>query len=154
MTLLFSVLAVTMLGAIVLTRRSRNRWLRIFRVLVLYPLLLLSSFVLFARWQLRSARRPPDPVAMAEGRQLFENTCTGCHSLDRGRGRGPSLRNVADKYDPDILALWMMNSEAVYQEYGKRPLTPSYPPMPKLELDKPDADAIAAYLVSLSQQEE
>ena len=60
------------------------------------------------------------------------------------------MKYVADRYDGDVLSLWMMNSDAVYQEFGRRPLTQSYPPMPKLDLEKKDADAISAYLMSIS----
>ena len=150
MTLFLWILIVADLTVIILTRRRRG-FLRAIRFVTLYPLLLLVCFVFFARWQLHSAA-PTDAATVTKGKQLFENTCQGCHSLGHGRRIGPDLKYAGDRYDSAVLSLWMMNSDAVYQDYGRRPLTQSYPPMPKLDIDKKDADAIAAYLLSISQK--
>jgi mono/diheme cytochrome c family protein len=156
MTILLFISVFTMVAAIVFTRINgpRRRAMRVLRYGLLYPLLLFLSFVLVARWELRSSPAPRDTVVIKRGKQAFENTCTGCHSIGKGRSRGPDLKYVADKYDPAVLSLWMMNSDAVYAEYGRRPLSQSYPPMPRLDVSKADADAIAIYLMSLSQDQD
>ena len=152
MTIFLWFLIVVDLTLIILTRRKRG-FLRVSRFAALYPLLLLVCFVLLARWQLHSAV-PTDAVTVAKGKHLFENNCQGCHSLGNGRRIGPDLKYAGDRYDSAVLSLWMMNSDMVYQDYGRRPLSQSYPPMPKLDIDKKNADAIAAYLVSISQKGE
>lgn len=148
MTILLLALLVTVLALIILTRRW-HRFPRALRIVTLYPLLLLLCFVLFARWKLHSSV-PSDAAAVKRGKSLFENNCTGCHSLGQGRRIGPDLKFVGDRYDGTVLSLWMMNSDAVYQEYGRRPLSQSYPPMPRLGIEKKDADAISAYLASIA----
>jgi|SRR6185295_10846308 mono/diheme cytochrome c family protein len=148
MTIALWILVVTVLSLIFLTRRWR-RFARVMRLVTLYPLLFLLCFVIVARWQLHSTVSS-DAATAQHGKKLFENNCQGCHSLGQGRRIGPDLKYVADRYDGDVLSLWMMNSDAVYQEFGRRPLTQSYPPMPKLDLEKKDADAISAYLMSIS----
>jgi mono/diheme cytochrome c family protein len=39
----------------------------------------------------------PDPV-LADGRDLYGEHCKSCHGNDGGGGRGPSLKQISDKY--------------------------------------------------------
>lgn len=82
------------------------------------------------------------------GQQAFRRLgCATCHLS----GGAPNLSNVAQRYDRTTLTRFIQNPETIYRERGKRPLNPKFFPMPNPHASAADADAIAAYLATLSQ---
>ncbi len=84
---------------------------------------------------------------IARGEKLFEQVgCIGCHLVE-GYGDlpkvGPYLRRISAKANADWLVQWVQNPH----EY--RPRTK----MPNFYFDRDEAEAIAGYLLSVSQQE-
>lgn len=111
--------------------------------------LLLFSATLFAQ---EEASLGGDP---AKGKQLFNQNCAACHSLDR-KMTGPSLANVESRLaedeglDSEWLYAWIKNSSGliksgdsyankIYDEYSKAAMTP-FP-----TLSNEDIDDILAY---------
>jgi len=80
-------------------------------------------------------------ATVAEGERLFRvQGCYGCHTVARfGTPIGPDLSRVGFKYSKTYLARWLSDPEA------QRPNAH----MPRLELDRAEIDALAAYLATL-----
>lgn len=100
-----------------------------------------------SRPAVQEAKGPPlgDP-----GRKLLaDKGCLACHSVGGGRVVGPDLNGAAAKYDRQTLLLWVHDTPSLYRNAGRKPLNPGYPGMPNLAVGNQDAEAIAAYLLSL-----
>ncbi|MCI0408203.1 MAG: cytochrome c, partial [Acidobacteria bacterium] len=94
---------------------------------------------------------PADPVLAEQGRSLFtRKACDYCHSLDGSPATGPSLVGIARRSDRSALADWSMDPELVYQREGRRPVHQGFPPMPRQEVTRQEAEAIAEFLLSLN----
>ena len=78
---------------------------------------------------------------VAQGKQLFaDKGCYGCHTIGAaGTPIAPDLRRTAARYPEATLARWLRDPSA--QEPTRH--------MPNLQLSEADANALAAYLVSL-----
>lgn len=85
----------------------------------------------------------------AKGKQLFNQNCAACHSLNK-KMTGPALAGVTEKYDKEWLYQWIKNSPAliksgdadavkIYNEYNQAAMTPF--PL----LSNEDIDNILAY---------
>ncbi len=110
----------------------------------------LVAFMLFSV-SLFSQTENADPV---KGKQIFNQNCASCHSLDR-KGTGPALRNVAARLeeeglDSEWIYAWVKNSAGliksgdsyankIYAEYNNTPMT-AFP-----TLTNEDIDHILAY---------
>lgn len=84
----------------------------------------------------------PAARLLENGRRYFvDNGCYGCHTVGKygTQGIAPDLSQVGAKYDRAYLAKWLEDPAS------QKPTAH----MPKLELGKADADALAAYLSSL-----
>jgi len=73
------------------------------------------------------------------GEEIFTNICTACHQFDQ-RVVGPPYMSVLAKYenDKDALVQFIMNPSKIDTDY---------PPMPNQNLRKPEASAVADYLL-------
>ena len=86
----------------------------------------------------------------AQGKELLSRRgCLGCHSIGGGRVIGPDLIGVAAKYARDSLVRWIHDPQGIYRERGHKPLNAGYAEMPDLNISQQEAEAIAAYLLSL-----
>lgn len=149
-----SVFAIALLLTKAYLRCRSKRPVRMWRRALFFTSLAFFCLLLAVSWRVnRSAAFVPDQASIASGEQLFvSDGCSSCHSVGRGRFFGPDLMNVSEKYDRDILMLWMTNSNAVYNEFGKRPLAEGNPEMPDIGVSEHDAELISAYLISMKQQ--
>ncbi|HHT9133290.1 MAG TPA: c-type cytochrome [Candidatus Avalokitesvara rifleensis] len=86
-----------------------------------------------------------DEDMVGEGKASFETRgCLGCHRVgDRGSHFAPDLSRVGEKVRYDYLASWIADPKK-HQPEGR---------MPNLRLDKEEAGKIAAYLVTLKENE-
>ena len=73
------------------------------------------------------------------GEEISTNICTACHQFDQ-RVVGPPYMSVLAKYenDKDALVQFIMNPSKIDTDY---------PPMPNQNLRKPEASAVADYLL-------
>ena len=89
------------------------------------------------------AARPPaaDPASPADGKQLYQERCSNCHSLDH-LDVGPAMLYIAKKYAgrPEALAAYLKNPEKV---------DPKLPTMPAVNLPEGDLRAVANYALKL-----
>jgi len=94
---------------------------------------------------------PVDSALAEQGRRLFTlKACDYCHSLDGSPATGPSLVGIARRSDRSLLRDWSMDPEVVYQREGRRPLHGGFPPMPRQEVTRQEAEAIVEFLLSLN----
>lgn len=84
------------------------------------------------------------------GQQLFEQSCTGCHTLGQGDRVGPDLKGVVDKRDRDWLIRWLLEPDQMLAE--KDPLAVELlsqynnVPMPNLGLSESQVADLIAYM--------
>ena len=94
---------------------------------------------------------PVDPVRAQQGRRLFTlKACDFCHSLDGSPATGPSLVGIPRRSDRGALIDWSMDPEVIYQREGRRPIHRGFAPMPRQEVTRPEAEALAEFLMSLT----
>jgi cytochrome c551/c552 len=92
-----------------------------------------------------------DAALAEQGRKLFtRKACDYCHSLDGSPATGPSLMGIARRSDRSALTDWSMDPELVYQREGRRPIHRGFPAMPRQEVTRQEAEAIAEFLLSLN----
>jgi cytochrome c551/c552 len=99
------------------------------------------------------AGAPPvvDAALAEQGRRLFRGkACDYCHSLDGSPATGPSLMGIARRSDRSALTDWSMDPELVYRHEGRRPIHQGFPAMPRQEVTRQEAEAIAEFLLSLN----
>jgi mono/diheme cytochrome c family protein len=81
------------------------------------------------------------------GEAVFRQAgCGACHNS----GGAPNLLNVRRRYEKKKLRQFILNPDQVYRERGMQPLNPGYPRMPKPGVNQADADALVAYLDTLT----
>ncbi len=148
----FSGVTIAILLLTAAYRRHRQR--RLWRTMLFYASLTFFSFVFLVSWRdSRASATTIDPVKAEAGKQLFASyECSSCHSLGKGLVFGPDLLEVAQKYDRDVIELWMTNSDEIYKEFGRRPLAAGNPDMPNLGVPEADARLVSEYLMSLHQE--
>lgn len=90
-----------------------------------------------AAWAAHAQTAPTE----SQGKLLFrEQGCYGCHTIDKfGTPIGPDLSHVGSKYSAEYLRGWLTDPAS------QRP----WAHMPKLQLTRPEIEALAAYLASL-----
>lgn len=85
----------------------------------------------------------PDPAQIADGRRIAETECAMCHAIDaRSVSPNPSalpFRDVLATNDPDQLAYRFIDAMKV-----------GHDEMPVFDFNIPAADALIAYLKSIS----
>lgn len=54
--------------------------------------------------------------AFTRGEYLFRTRCNACHTIGQGDGVGPDLIGIVEKRDPDWLARWLMEPDAMIAE--------------------------------------
>lgn len=88
-------------------------------------------------------REDPRPATapVKSGRELYQQNCTRCHSLDHS-DVGPAMLGIAAKYADRPREL------VAYLKYPV-PMDPSRFPMPRLEFSDPEFLAIADYVLRL-----
>ena len=87
------------------------------------------------------------PVFSQTGPELFmENRCARCHTIGRGRFVGPDLYGISEKYNKEQVNAWILNPEIIYEQTGKKPFNPGYPPMPQLGVGRHNAELITNFL--------
>lgn len=122
----------------------RNLISKVLGVSLVVMLLLTNS--LFAQ---ETAAASSGDADAAKGKQLFNQNCAACHSLNR-KMTGPPLAGVGGKYDREWLYAWIKNSTAliksgdadaikIYNEYNQAMMQP-FP-----SLSDADIDDILAY---------
>lgn len=75
-----------------------------------------------------------DPVAAGE--ELAQASCIGCHGGDLGGGAGPALTSLEGQYSQEEI------TDIIVNGYGS---------MPAVNDNEVEADAIAQYLLSISE---
>jgi mono/diheme cytochrome c family protein len=96
---------------------------------------------------LLSLGRDPAPAQLTnglieKGQQVFlEQGCYGCHTIGKfgTQGIAGDLSHIGARHDVTYLTKWLLDPSA------QRPTAH----MPKIEMTKADADAVAAYLATL-----
>lgn len=101
-------------------------------------------------WQITDAPEPAegpevDEDAVEAGKASFETRgCQGCHRVgDRGSHFAPDLSRIGEKVRFDYLVSWIADPKK-HQPEGR---------MPSLRLSQEEAKKIAAYLVTLKEEE-
>jgi mono/diheme cytochrome c family protein len=86
----------------------------------------------------------------ADGGAVFQQKCTGCHTIGGGNLAGPDLQGVTTQRDADWLTRWMMEPDKMLAEGDPiaAQLLAEFNnlPMPNLGLTPADAASILAYL--------
>ncbi|MCP5115571.1 MAG: cytochrome c, partial [bacterium] len=60
-----------------------------------------------------SQRTPAAAQSADEGHELFEAKCTSCHTIGGGPLVGPDLEGVTSRREPDWLARWLSEPDAM-----------------------------------------
>ncbi len=90
------------------------------------------------------------PLAL-HGKELVQkNGCDGCHGTP---GVAPDLHNSAARWDRARLVRWLEDTNSIYRERGNKPLNAGFGEMPSVHANPDDADAMAAYVLSLGGKE-
>jgi nitric oxide reductase subunit C len=90
---------------------------------------------------------PPKPDLMPTAQveslskpQVFNQTCTACHSVNGQGGQvGPALDDIGRKFDQDYLARWLKNPMSIKPDSK----------MPKLPLTEKEIEELTLYLSGL-----
>ncbi len=91
------------------------------------------------------------PLTM-QGKELFEkNGCNGCHGL---AGVAPDLHGAAARWDHATLVRWLQDTDSIYRERKRKPLNEAFGAMPSMNASPDDANAMAAYVLSLGGKEQ
>lgn len=84
-----------------------------------------------------------DAAMISSGRKVAERECASCHAIDRTSASpnrdAPPLRDVLAMYDPDQLAYRFIDAMRV-----------GHDDMPLFDFDVRSADALVAYIQSIS----
>ena len=107
-----------------------------------------------------STDAPPDLTRasiadLKTGKQLYEATCTACHTIGKGDGVGPDLHGVHTRRDTSWLMQWMRDPVGMSKnDPAGRELLAKYNnvPMPPPGLDDEGIRKVLAYVVSVSKK--
>jgi|TARA_B100000315_G_scaffold23570_2_gene20415 mono/diheme cytochrome c family protein len=98
---------------------------------------------------------PPAAAQSADrGADVYEAKCAACHTIGGGPLVGPDLEGVSERRDPEWLARWIAEPDAMLAEGD--PIAVEMlaefndVPMPNLDLADAEVQALVAYLESLS----
>ena len=144
-----ALIALMLLTAAMRRHRPHVLWRR----MAFYASLTFFSAVLIESWRVSGVSATViDPVRVEAGKKLFARYgCASCHSLGKGLVFGPDLEHVSQRYSRVVIAQWMMSSDEIYRQFGRRPLASGNPDMPNLGVPEADARLIADYLASLDR---
>ncbi|MEQ1759360.1 MAG: cytochrome c [Vicinamibacterales bacterium] len=145
-----AMIALMLIGAALRRRRPRVLWRRA----LFYASMTFFAVLSVISWRASSASASElDPARVEVGKQLFDqHGCSSCHSVGKGLVFGPDLMGVGEKYPRTVLMTWMMDSDEIYRQFGRRPLASGSPDMPSLGVPEADARNIAEYLMSLHEE--
>ena len=124
----------------------------------LYPkatLMLVASLAVFAYVVLgimvvTATHASPPVQSPDEGKKLYTEKCSACHTIGQGNRAGPDLKGVTELRDLDWLARWIANPDQLIAQ--KDPIAVELlqkynnVPMPNQGLSKAQTDSIIAYL--------
>lgn len=92
---------------------------------------------------------------LKKGQELFEATCTACHTIGKGDSVGPDLHDVHTRRETAWLIRWMKDPEGMakndptgrelFEKYNKVP-------MPPPGLDDEEIRKVLAYVVAVSKK--
>ncbi len=126
------------------TSRYTHKWLAL--ALVMCGIVLLQTVWL--------AHAAPNGQPAEEGRAVFEQYCTSCHTIGGGDLSGPDLQGVAEQRDPAWLRRWLEEPDVMLAEGDPiaTELLRQYNnvPMPNQNLSAAEIDALLAYLGAAS----
>jgi mono/diheme cytochrome c family protein len=97
---------------------------------------------------------PPAAAAPAqEGQAIFQQSCASCHTADgSGAAFGPDLKGVTDRRDTGWLVRWISAPDEMISQGDPiaSELLQQYSgvPMPNMGLQKPQIEAVLAYLAT------
>ncbi len=97
---------------------------------------------------------PIDPKLAAEGKRVFNSTCTSCHSMNN-KVVGPPLGDVVNQRTPEFIMNMIINTSEMEQkdENVKKMISQYHIPMPSLGISEEQARAILEYLREYASQE-
>jgi len=119
--------------------RHSRKWILI--AIVLGGLALLQT-----AWLARAA---PNRQSVEDGRAVFEQYCTGCHTIGGGDLAGPDLQGVADRRSAEWLEHWLAEPDQMLADGDPiaTELLQKYKiPMPNQHLSLSEIDAVLVYL--------
>ena len=94
----------------------------------------------------------PPTQSPDDGKKLYAEKCSACHTIGQGNRAGPDLKGVTEQRDLDWLARWIANPDQLIAQ--KDPIATELlqkfnnVPMPNQGLSKSQVDSIIAYLQS------
>lgn len=122
--------------------------------LTLQKIALLAVSLLIALPACLTIAVPPAAAAPAqEGQAIFQQSCASCHTADgSGAAFGPDLKGVTDKRDTGWLVRWISAADEMISlgDPIASELLQQYSgiPMPDMGLQKPQIEAVLAYLAT------
>ena len=96
---------------------------------------------------------PIDKKLADEGKSIFSNNCSACHSLDV-EVEGPALRSITKKLRPEYIMNYLLNTTEMQQKDPQlKKLMKKYngEAMPDLGLKEPQARALLEYFRSAAK---
>ncbi len=95
------------------------------------------------------ATAAPPPSTNLDAKQLFDQKCSGCHSIGQGDKVGPDLKGVTDRRSQDWLKRWLRDPEQMLASNDPiaKELSQRYSlAMPNLGLSDADITALISFL--------
>ncbi|HRP68599.1 MAG TPA: c-type cytochrome, partial [Turneriella sp.] len=91
-------------------------------------------------------------LAEDPGQKIFNEKCTACHTIGKGKTVGPDLKGVTTRRDPQWLTRWIMEPDKALAEKDETALALlkefNNVPMPNFGITEAQAKDIIAYLGS------
>jgi cytochrome c551/c552 len=98
------------------------------------------------------------PLFSQNGKELFTNTCTACHSIGKGVVVGPDLKDITKTLPEDWLIKWIKGSQAMVEANDPKAVEIfnkfNLIPMPDQTLSDAEIKAVLAYIKTESGGEE
>jgi cytochrome c2 len=120
---------------------------RLSRKWILITVFMSGLVLLQTVWLVQAA---PSGQSAEEGRAVFEQYCTGCHTIGGGDLSGPDLAGVADRRSPEWLEHWLAEPDKMLAEGDPIAIELLHQynniPMPNQNLSLSEIDALLVYL--------
>lgn len=98
----------------------------------------------------------PSSYGQIDGKMLFTQNCTACHTIGSGQLVGPDLIGVNDKYEEEWLLKFIRSSQALVTAGDERAVAVfqqfSMIPMPDQPFDDEEIRAMLAHIESYDDQ--
>ena len=96
------------------------------------------------------AEAAPPPQAVDQGKQIFQQTCSSCHTIGKGRLIGPDLQGITQQRDAAWLKQFISDpAKMIASDPAAKQLASQYTlVMPTLGLTPEQIDAVIAYLAN------